>query len=294
MKPLFWKRIQLNQVSDCNPELKASETVWATLEEPVINVDHFAEMFAKVGRKTEGKLLSSRCMHRTKQEVVHLLDNKRSQTVGIFLSSLHVNMDEIEDSLYNVNTSILDQENLQSLYEIRPTEEELQKIVSFSQKNSDAVLDRPEQFLMDLSRISCYEERLCCMMLKTTVTDSLSEIGQKLTNFRLVCEMLKSSKEVTNVLGLVLAFGNYMNGGNIARGQADGFELDILPKLKDVKCKDNSTNLLHYLVNIYIRKFDKVRPYQSEVLVNCLSWLEKSISLLGNPNTALHLEIIKN
>lgn len=118
MKPLFWKRIQLNQVADSNPEIKASETVWATLEEPVINVDHFAEMFAKVGRKTGGKLLSSRCINKTKQEVVHLLDNKRSQTVGIFLSSLHVNMDEIEDSLYNVNTSILDQENLQSLYEI--------------------------------------------------------------------------------------------------------------------------------------------------------------------------------
>jgi len=118
MKPLFWKRIQLNQVSDSNPEIKASDTVWATLEEPVINVDHFAEMFAKVGRKTGGKLLSSRCINKTKQEVVHLLDNKRSQTVGIFLSSLHVNMDEIEDSLYNVNTSILDQENLQSLYEI--------------------------------------------------------------------------------------------------------------------------------------------------------------------------------
>ena len=72
--------------------------------------------------------------------------------------------------------------------------------------------------------------------------------------------MLKSSKEVTNVLGLVLAFGNYMNGGNVARGQADGFELEILPKLKDVKCKDNTTNLLHYLVTIYIKKFDKVRP----------------------------------
>lgn len=73
-------------------------------------------------------------------------------------------------------------------------------------------------------------------------------------------QMLKSSKEVTNVLGLVLAFGNYMNGGNVARGQADGFELEILPKLKDVKCKDNTTNLLHYLVTIYIKKFDKVRP----------------------------------
>lgn len=37
------------------------------------------------------------------------------------------------------------------------------------------------------------------------------------------------------VLGLVLAFGNFMNGGNRSRGQADGFTLDILPKLKDVK-----------------------------------------------------------
>lgn len=70
--------------------------------------------------------------------------------------------------------------------------------------------------------------------------------------------MLQTCKEVPNILGLVLAFGNYMNGGNIARGQADGFELDILPKLKDVKCKDNSTNLLHYLVTVYIGKFDKV------------------------------------
>lgn len=118
MKPLFWKRIQLNQVSHCNPEIEANETVWATLEEPVINVNDFADMFAKVERKSEEKRLSSRRTHRVKQQVVHLLDNKRSQAVGIFLSSLHVHMDEIKDALYNVNTSIMDQESLSSLYEI--------------------------------------------------------------------------------------------------------------------------------------------------------------------------------
>lgn len=256
MKPLFWKRIQLSQLP-IRLETEASETVWATLEEPTINVSHLAETFAKAERKTEGKLLSSRSMHKVKHQVIHLLDNKRSQSVGIFLSSLHVNMDEIKDALYNVNTSIVDQESLNALYEIRPTKEELQMIATFCQKNCGVILDRPEQFLMDLSKISCYEERLYCLMLRTGVTDSLSEIGQKLTNFRLVCEMLQTRKEVTNILGLVLAFGNYMNGGNIARGQADGFELDILPKLKDVKCKDNSTNLLHYLVTVYIEKFDK-------------------------------------
>lgn len=48
-------------------------------------------------------------------------------------------------------------------------------------------------------------------------------------------QTLQSGKGVLQVLGLVLAFGNFMNGGNRSRGQADGFTLDILPKLKDVK-----------------------------------------------------------
>ena len=39
-----------------------------------------------------------------------------------------------------------------------------------------------------------------------------------------------------------------MNGGNKQRGQADGFNIDILSKLKDVKTKDNFSNLLKYVV----------------------------------------------
>lgn len=54
--------------------------------------------------------------------------------------------------------------------------------------------------------------------------------------------MLKSGSGVMRVLGLVLAFGNYMNGGNRTRGQADGFGLDILPKLKDVKSSVSFTS----------------------------------------------------
>lgn len=48
-------------------------------------------------------------------------------------------------------------------------------------------------------------------------------------------QTLQDSETVKRVLGLILAFGNFMNGGNRTRGQADGFSLDILPKLKDVK-----------------------------------------------------------
>lgn len=60
---------------------------------------------------------------------------------------------------------------------------------------------------------------------------------------------------VKEILGLILAFGNYMNGGNRTRGQADGFGLEILPKLKDVKSrvstlfliKDNFSQVIIFL-----------------------------------------------
>jgi len=48
-----------------------------------------------------------------------------------------------------------------------------------------------------------------------------------------------NSETLKKVMAIILALGNFMNGGNLQRGQADGFGLDILPKLKDVKSKGN-------------------------------------------------------
>lgn len=47
-----------------------------------------------------------------------------------------------------------------------------------------------------------------------------------------------------------------MNGGNLARGQADGFGLEILSKLKDVKSKESHITLLHFIVQSTLNKAD--------------------------------------
>lgn len=60
--------------------------------------------------------------------------------------------------------------------------------------------------------------------------------------FDLVLQVIQDSETVKKILGLILAFGNFMNGGNRTRGQADGFSLDILPKLKDVKSSVSKQN----------------------------------------------------
>ena len=69
-----------------------------------------------------------------------------------------------------------------------------------------------------------------------------------------------TSVEVSRVLGIILALGNYMNGGNRQRGQADGFAIDILPKIKDVKSKDNTLTLMYFVVKLYIQVRSQLRP----------------------------------
>ncbi|OWK07744.1 hypothetical protein Celaphus_00008129 [Cervus elaphus hippelaphus] len=119
------------------------------------------------------------------------------------------------------------------------------------------------RFLYELSLISNFSEQVFCILFQSTFSESICSIRRKLELLQKLCEhyvikeifrgsatqiqvklcvleekhprlTLKHGSGVMQVLGLVLAFGNYMNGGNNTRGQADGFGLDILPKLKDV------------------------------------------------------------
>lgn len=53
--------------------------------------------------------------------------------------------------------------------------------------------------------------------------------------------------DASQVLEVVLAFGNFMNRGN--RGNAVGFRLSSLNKMGDTKSStDRDINLLHYLI----------------------------------------------
>ncbi|KAM7336564.1 hypothetical protein ACRRTK_005057 [Alexandromys fortis] len=277
MKPLYWTRIQLHSKRDSSPSL-----IWEKIEEPSIDCHEFEELFSKTAVKERkkpisdtisktkakqhtmhGEILGSRAIHLTPDSVessqnastvlvqcpgegifpvVKLLSNKRSQAVGILMSSLHLDMKDIQHAVVNLDNSVVDLETLQALYENRAQSDELEKIEKHSRSSKDKEnaksLDKPEQFLYELSLIPNFSERVFCILFQSTFSESICSIRRKLELLQKLCETLKSGPGVMQVLGLVLAFGNYMNAGNKTRGQADGFGLDILPKLKDVKSSD--------------------------------------------------------
>nr|XP_020467419.1 formin-2-like [Monopterus albus] len=91
MKPLYWTRIQLHTKKEVSSSL-----VWDTVEEPDVDFDEFVELFSKTAVKEKKQPLSDTITKSKAKQVVKLLNNKRSQAVGILMSSLHLDMKDIQ------------------------------------------------------------------------------------------------------------------------------------------------------------------------------------------------------
>ncbi|KAF6207552.1 hypothetical protein GE061_015999 [Apolygus lucorum] len=233
---------------------RKSEAVWEEIKEPPVMefADEFTQLFSRqvIDRKNAKK----KVVKPTKAEVLKVLESKRSQNVGILSSSLHLDFSEIENAIYNFDTTVVNLESLQQIYDVRATEQELEAIKLAQQSRPDLALDKPEQFLLELAEIPHFAERIACFMFQAEFNDNINSIESKLNNLKSICQTLVSSESLKSVLAIILALGNFMNGGNRQRGQADGFGLEILPRLRDVKSTDNSITLLHYIVRRYIKQ----------------------------------------
>ncbi|XP_028293445.1 formin isoform X2 [Gouania willdenowi] len=254
MKPLYWNRIQIHNIK--------MKTLWDSLDEPnLVNTNEFEELFSKATLQPKKKPLSDTFEKKTKtKKIVKLLDGKRSQAVGILLSSLHLEMKDIQQAVLNVDNSLVDLETIEALYENRATSDEMEKIQKYYEKSKEdevKLLDKPEQFLYELSQIPDFAGRAHCIIFQSLFLDTISSVRRKVEVISNICKEMLECDSLKDVLGVILAFGNYMNGGNRTRGQADGFGLEILPKLKDVKSRDNRMNLMDYVVLYYLRNFDK-------------------------------------
>ncbi|XP_072896230.1 formin isoform X2 [Hemitrygon akajei] len=281
MRPLYWTRIQLKDSSDAEVS-----TIWESLEEPCIqDAEKFEELFSKAATKEKKKPLSDTYQKTNKtKKIVKLLDGKRSQTVGILISSLHLEMKDIHQAILNLDNSVVDLETLQALYDNRAQPDELVTISKYYKKSTEEeikLLDKPEQFLYELSQISNFTERANCIIFQSNFMEGISTVRRKAENILRLSKSLKDQESVKIVLGLILAFGNHMNGGNRTRGQADGFGLEILPKLKDVKSADNQISLLDFVASYYLHHFDKD------------AGTEKSIYPLPEPQELLRASQVK-
>lgn len=270
MKPLYWTRIVApikplevvdgSKSGASSPEEKKEnedgEELWKEIDETKLdNLDEFTELFSRQGVVPRAKTATPL----PKVKAIKVLDSKRSQNVGIFVRSIHVDFAEIEHAIYHCDTSVISLETLQHIMEIKATNEELTMIKEAvaNHEEGSPPLDAPESFLLRISQVSSSAERISCIVFQAEFEEQCTMVSRKLMTVKMLCEFLLENDGLKEVFSIILTLGNFMNGGNRQRGQADGFGLEILGKLKDVKSKDPKITLLHFIVKTYIERCRK-------------------------------------
>ena len=247
MKALHWQKLH---------KTKTKKTVWESERSDFgLNVEELESLFS-LAEKTVKKV------EKKKSSKVHLVGLKRSHNISIELSGMKLDFSRIRNSLLDMDDSQFSLEQLHVLKRAVPTEQESTKLRNYSGDKSK--LGQVELYFMEVMSIPRLENRIDSLIYKKTFVSCIDKLKEELSILKQASSQVLGSYSLKLILEGVLAVGNYMNTGT-SRGSADGFKIESLLKLKDIKGKDRKTSLLHFIVKELIKKEDKVRFFTAEI-----------------------------
>uniref|UniRef100_A0A672HJM9 Dishevelled associated activator of morphogenesis 2 n=1 Tax=Salarias fasciatus TaxID=181472 RepID=A0A672HJM9_SALFA len=213
-----------------------------------------------------------------------------------------VSADALKMSNEEIKRAILEMDEREEL-----AKDMLEQLLKFVPEKSDIDLleehkhelermARADRFLFEMSRIDHYQQRLQALFFKKKFAERLAETKPKVEAILNASKEVVRSKRLTQVLEVVLAFGNFMNKGQ--RGNAYGFKVSSLNKIADTKSSiDRNITMLHYLIMIFEKNYPDTLHIQQDLgsvpeaaKVN-LSELEKEVHNIKSGLKALEAEL---
>ncbi|GMN33459.1 hypothetical protein TIFTF001_048259, partial [Ficus carica] len=184
---------------------------------------------------------------------VFILDPRKSQNTAIVLRSLAISRREILDAL--IDGQELSAETLEKLTKISPTQEEAAKILQFN--GNPSKLADAESFLYHiLKSVPSAFPRFNAMLFRANYDPEILHFKDSLQTLELGCQELRARGLFLKLLEAILKAGNKMNAGT-SRGNAQGFNLNALKKISDIRSNDGKTTLLHFVVEQVARSEGK-------------------------------------
>uniref|UniRef100_A0A8C1J1E5 Diaphanous-related formin 3 n=1 Tax=Cyprinus carpio TaxID=7962 RepID=A0A8C1J1E5_CYPCA len=191
-----------------------------------------------------------------------VLDPKIAQNLSIFLGSFRMPYEEIRRIILEVDEDQLTEPMIQNLVKYLPEQEQLNALVKY--KSEYANLSEPEQFGVVMSSVKRLRPRLNSILFKLQFEEQVSNLRLDIMAVNAACDEARKSKPFSRLLELILLMGNFMNAGS-RNAQSFGFNLSSLCKLKDTKSADQTSTLLHFLVEICEEKFPEVLKFVEDL-----------------------------
>ncbi|GAM17940.1 hypothetical protein SAMD00019534_011150 [Acytostelium subglobosum LB1] len=288
MKPLPWSRI-------INHPGEGKKSIWNILPEVAFDEEQFVDLFSLYTEKLVSfngspVLSSANSTQQTGpnkkpiQKVISVLSQKRSNAISIMCSKLPSDENLIR-ALRELDSSKLTLEQVSSLHTNIPTQEEMSSILEL---NEDFVLDKPERWCLMIDGFPKVKQRLRVWEFMLRFDDLIKSISDSTDIVSIASNELKTSYSLIHLMGILVALGNYMNGGNVNRGQADGFQLDAFNKILEIRDNQNSGSLLDFAIKTLLANHPK-----SYVLPNELSHISNA-SLINLQEVGNQLSKLSN
>ena len=204
--------------------------------------------------------------------------------INIVLNKIHIQPIDIVDALETYNPAILTPDVCELIAPIMPTDKEVEALTTAQFENEDD-LSTADQWILIMSNFVAGFERAKSVAFSYTYEDDCKLLNQEADKFFEVFDFLKKSEDFKTFMTIILAFGNYMNGGN-SRGGAYGVSIDIITKLADTKSTDNKLTFIKWLYQWIKEKSktpDILEPiYKATELMDSLQYigLTEGVSML--------------
>lgn len=232
MKALYWGRLLSSE----------AESYWAQLPPAPLDLDDVEQRFA--AKKAASLSSSAPSQPATPQ----LLEAKKVQGLGVIMAKLPPAA-SLMRALGSAGATVpLDQ--LKILLPLLPTPDEAAALLEL---HSEAELDPEHTYAAALVTHELWPTlalRLKALVLLHETEELLGERESAVASLAAALTGIRTSKALRHFCAYILELGNYMNGGNRSRGQADGFLLDVLPKLSATKDSNGTASLLDYIVEL--------------------------------------------
>uniref|UniRef100_A0A4W5LXN2 Dishevelled associated activator of morphosis 1 n=1 Tax=Hucho hucho TaxID=62062 RepID=A0A4W5LXN2_9TELE len=198
-----------------------------------------------------------------KVKELSVIDGRRAQNCNILLSRLKLTNEEIKRAILTMDEQEdLPKDMLEQLLKFVPEKSDMDLLEEH--KHELDRMAKADRFLYEMSRINHYQQRLQSLYFKKKFAERIVEVKPKVEALTRASKEMLQSRNLKQLLEVVLAFGNYMNKGQ--RGNAYGFKVSSLNKIADTKSSiDKNITLLHYLITILEQKYPKVAVFQEEL-----------------------------
>uniref|UniRef100_A0A8C2IXT1 Dishevelled associated activator of morphogenesis 1a n=1 Tax=Cyprinus carpio TaxID=7962 RepID=A0A8C2IXT1_CYPCA len=252
------------QVADLSVRLhemsnnKLEGTVWLDLDDLKVfkqldleDIEKTFSAYQRQQKESEDDTVTSK-----KVRELSVIDGRRAQNCNILLSKLKLSNEEIKRAILTMDEQEdLPKDMLEQLLKFVPEKSDVDLLEEH--KHELERMAKADRFLYEMSRIDHYQQRLQSLYFKKKFAERIAEIKPKVEALSKASKEVLQSKNLRQLLEVVLAFGNYMNKGQ--RGSAYGFRVSSLNKIADTKSSiDKNVTLLHYLITILEQKYPKV------------------------------------